>query len=811
MKTLFILSLLLFPVFVSSAQNTGIRGRVLDSVSREPVSQATILLISQKGNVICSGISDSTGTYLLPGVNDRSFHLQIRHTAYVLFQSPGFTIRDTTVIFSDIYLLPLSHQLETVMIRGTRNPITSHPDGYSYDAKNDIPVAGEKAVDVLRKLPGVMISPDGNPVINSSSRIKVFIDGKPSELFANSVADALNQIPSENIVVVKVISHPSARYEAEGVTGVIEITTRQPSQNATSGALNSTVANRTLHLNSNLLLRRGRWITGIDAGLNRLGLDVTSKNYREGTNLLIRQERYSTVHRNNEFGGITFTFLADSLTTFYTGYRIARYHDDLYHHYINRMPSGDVAVRVADNPLRRWMHSTNAGFTKKSADRKTEFSILTASFYRPANDSYRLVQYSEQSEIYRELNQNNSLIHEFTIQADFSKELQNKHKIELGGRYNYRNLNSESGFDTYDFGSGVYVNDELRSALFRFRSSISALYMNYAFDLRPYKIRTGLRYEHTYMRLVANHTGVVIPRYGNLLPNLLISRSLFQTQTLSASYARRIQRPYMVYLSPVVSNYIDSLNIEYGNPELKTVTLHHFLLTHTYTKRRITLNSSVFINHSTDNIEYVRTLRPGGVTESTWLNISSNTAYGASLNFSYQGKRISFRLNNTLQSVHFNTGNSLLPDTSNTFPSTNSTLLSANDAFLSKGNTLPSKRGLIFSNGGYFSYKLNKGYTLTSYTSFNTNAISLQGYSSGVQWYNIILSKNFPDGRLNTAIRIDNAFTRYQYIAERTRTSSFSQETQTRNIYRFFRVSISYRWGKKEVKTPPQRSISGEM
>lgn len=801
MKTLFILPFLLLPVFSSSAQNTDIRGRLLDSVSREPVSQATILLTSQKGAVVRSGISDSTGTYLLPGISAGSYRLQIRHTAYALFQSPAFTTRDTTLVFSHIYLVPVSHQLETVTIRGARNPITSHPDGYSYDAKNDIPVAGERAVDVLRKLPGVMISPDGNPLINSSSRIKVFIDGKPSEIFANSVADALNQIPSENITTVKVISHPSARYEAEGVTGVIEITTRQPSQNATSGTLNTTVANRTLHLNSNLLLRRGRWITGIDAGLNRLYLDVTAKNHREGSDLLIRQERHSTVQRNNEFGGATFTFLADSLTTFYTGYRLARYHDDLHHHYINRMPSGDTLVRIADNPLRRWMHSANAGFAKKSGDKKTEFSVLAAGFYRPANDSYRLVQYSEQSESYRELNQNTSLIREFTLQADFSKELENKHKIELGGRYNYRNLGSESGFDAYDFGSGVYVNDELRSALFRFRSSISALYLNYAFNLGSYKLRTGLRYEYTYMRLVANHTRVVIPKYGNLLPNLLISKTFLQAHTLSASYARRIQRPYMVYLNPVVSNYIDSLNIEYGNPELKPVILHHFLLTHAYTKRRITLNSSVFINHSTDNIEYVRTLRPGGVTESTWLNISSNTAYGASLNFSYQGKRFSLRLNNTLQSVHFNTDNTL-PDTDNTL---------SNNALLSMNNALLSKRGLIFSNGGYFSYKLNKGYILTSYTSFNTNAISLQGYSTGVQWYNIILSKNFLEGRLSTAIRIDNAFTRYQYITERTRTPSFSQETQTRNIYRFFRVSVSYKWGKKEVKTPPQRSISGEM
>jgi outer membrane receptor for ferrienterochelin and colicin len=678
-------------------------------------------------------------------------------------------------------------QLGAVVVTARSRLIVPRIDGYLYNAKDHTPIAGEKAADILRRLPGVMVSPEGHPSINGSSRIKVFIDGKPSETFALTVADALNLIPTENIATIEVINHPSAKYEAEGVAGVINIITRQPTQNAISGTLNTTVANRSMNLSGNLLLKRDKWLIGIDAGLNRLDINVAASTHRYGQGSLagnvVHQERFSVVHRNNEYAGATFTYSADSLTSYYAGYRIARYHDYFRHRYDNIIQSGsstDSFTRIADNLPRRWLHTINAGYNKRSKDKKAEFSLLAAGFYRPSNDRYTLVQEKDQVETYQEINSNTSLIREATLQVDYSRELKDKTKIELGGRYNHRDLATNNHFDVYDYNVALFSKDFIRSGKFGFNSSISALYLTYSFNIKSYKLRTGMRYEHTSMKLSANDTNLAIPVYGNLLPNLLISK-VFKRHTLSASYAKRIQRPYMVYLSPVI-NYMDSLNIEYGNPDLKPIIIHNFLVTHTFTKNRITLTSSAFINRSVDNIEYVRTLKPNGTTESTWFNISSNTVYGTTFNFSWQSTRFSFRLNNTLQSVFFNTD-----------------------------GTFPQKRALIFSNGGYFSYKFNKGYTLTSYTSFNTKSISLQGHATGTQWYNIILSKGFMDGRLNMAVRIDNIFTRYQYVTESTSAATFYQQMRTRSIYRFFKFNISYRIGRKEIKVPQQRTIANEM
>jgi len=252
----------------------------------------------------------------------------------------------------------------------------------------------------------------------------------------------------------------------------------------------------------------------------------------------------------------------------------------------------------------------------------------------------------------------------------------------------------------------------------------------------------------------------------------LISRTFGNMHTFSLGYTKKLQRPFQVYLNPTV-NYLDSLNIEYGNPNLQPVIMHNYLFSYTYQYSRVTLAASAFINHSLHNIEYVRMIRPGGGSAATWVNISSNTQYGTTFNLSYQGSHLTASLNNTLRSVHFNTD-----------------------------GTLPAKDGLQFSSAGYFSWKFNDGYTLGSFANFNTRNLSLQGYSTSSVWYYITLGKNFANDRLSLAARIENLFAHYQYTTEEIMTPTFSQQIRTRNMNRFFKLSIAWKIGKKELKLP---------
>jgi ferric enterobactin receptor len=672
-----------------------------------------------------------------------------------------------------------SKELTPVTVTARTRLITPRIDGLLYNARNDVLIAGEKASDVLRRLPGVMVSPEGNPSIGGSSRIKVFIDGRPSDMYAPTIADALKQIPSENIASIEIITQPSAKYEAEGVDGVINITTIRPLQNGISGNINVLIANTISNLTANLNIRHNKWIFSPDIGHNSLDLNVKVNTLRHSLNTTSQsslvQNRFTKVNRSNQYGGLNMIYLADSLTSLNFLYRLSWSHDNLNHTYDNELivgSSSEVFTRIAESPLRRLGHSIGGGYNKKSRDKKTEFTLLMTGTQMPV----KISNFVADDNGYRENNINKSFQREGTFQTDFFKD-HNKSKIEAGGRFNYRKLSNNSKFDILDMQSGNFLHDHRRSNTFGLKNSIFALYSNYYFSLGNYKLRIGTRYEYTCLALSSKDTSLTTIRYNNILPNILINRT-FKALTISLGYSQRIQRPYNVYLNPVI-NYIDSLNIEFGNPHLKPVIIHNYLATYLYQKGKVMVDGSVFLNRSADNIEYVRKLRPDGITESSWFNISSNTAYGGTLNFGWQGKHFSFRLNNTLRSVFFNTD-----------------------------GMLPEKKGLIILNSGYFSYKFNKGYTLTSYTTLNSRNITLQGSSTGQYWYNLILSKTFREGKIFAAIRFDNFFNHYQYINEETSTDSFYQKTRTRNIYRFFRLSFTYKIGKKEIRLPSSRTIS---
>ncbi len=778
---------LLCIVAFSKAQTAQISGRILDSLTRAPMSLVTVSLFNQKKSLIQSMISDSAGSYAFSAVKPGEYSLRFTMTGFRGFVTPAFSVRDSAkILLPDYFLSTFYKELSEVIVSTERSLVSPKIDGFLYNARNDIPVAGETASDVLRKLPGVMVSPDGVPSMRGSSRIKVFIDGKPSEVYAASIADALRQVSSENIASMEIITHPSAKYEGEGVDGVIKIETIRPLQNGTSGNINAMVAPRNSNINANLLMRRKNWIISTDVGHYNLNINVLSITNRNGlgslSDIRLHQERFSEVNRNNEYGGLRFIYLADSLTSYHLGYRATWYHDNFHHtndYSLQTGSSTDAFTRITENPILRWAHNLTGGYSRKSRDKKADFHLLLLGTQNPFTNRYFLREEKTNIETYREENNNEMLVREVVIQADYSREFKNAN-FETGLRFSYKKLNNENNFDVLDYRTGKFNRDHQRSSTFGQRIAVSALYGSYGFNLGKYKLRTGIRYENTYLALTANNTGITTPAYNNLLPNLLVSRTFNKTHTITAAYSKRIQRPYTVYLNPVV-NYMDSLNIEYGNPNLKPVIIHNYSLSYVYQKRNVLIDGSLFATRSANNIEYVRMIKTSGVTESSWFNISSNTVYGATFNLSWQGKRFSFRLNNTLRSVYFN----------------------SNGAF-------PEKRGLMFSNGGYFSYKFKNGYTLTSFTSLNSRSINLQGFSSATYWYNIILSKNYKNGKINAAIRLDNFFTPYQFITEETANELFFQQTKTRNIYRFFKFNLSYKIGKKEVRVPATKQISGD-
>lgn len=782
LKRIFILLLFInvITTFQGGYAQNRISGTIADSATRVQLPLVTIRLLNKDQKSLQNAISDSTGHFYFENVTPGSYQLHFSVTGYVSASSGLFNIKDSDVVLP-VSMSRSNQTLAEVTVTARRPLITSKIDGFVYDAAQDIHAAGETAVDLLRKIPGVEVDKNGMPQMRGSNRIKVFIDSNPSVTYASSVTDALRQLSADNIKTVEVITHPSARYDGEGADGVINIFTKRPLHNGLSGSVNGILATRFNELTGSLTWRKQKWVVAADIGhssstnLTRSLLE-RSDNGVDNTGLL--QQKETENDSKNLFGGLRFIYLADSLTTLNAGYR---YGGDQFETEtaINNHTPTDRFVRNVHNPARRFLHGVNAGWLHQSRDKSTEYNIMGYWFYQGQRSHYLLDQFRAEQTDYSEQNRNVLDNSEFSFQADITKKFPNQSELEGGVKGAFRKFSYENRFDIFDFNQSVYLPDSIRADRFWFNWAILAAYGSYALKLGSWKIKGGLRYEHTHWPLHFKDTSIQIPDYQNLLPNLIISKVFSPNHNISIGYAKKLLRPYINYLNPVV-NYIDSFNLEYGSPHLKPAITNSYDASYTFQKSAWFVNLALFYNHTGNSIERVRIAGPDGVVANTYANAAGVDAFGVNFNASLRLKRFTFSLTNTTRYIEF----------------------------IGPGGYL-NRQGWVINQSFDASFKPVASLTIRAYASLNSRDVSFQGYTTGVQSYTFLLNKELLNGKLSISARCDNLFAPFRYVSEHTFAETFNQDIETRFINRFFRLSIKWKLGKKEVNRPQVKEIGG--
>jgi hypothetical protein len=730
-------------VFLPACSFGQLNSRVLDSVTRQPLPFATIRLLNQQQRLSQSAFSDSFGRFTWA---DTSIH-------FIEISTIGYKTARFTAGRSDYLLQPVAKTLSGVTVITQRPVISTRPDGFLYDATQDIPVAGESSSDLLRKLPGVQVDPNGVPSMRGSTRIKVFIDGKPSETYAATIVDALRLIPAENIARIEIITQPSARYEGEGIDGVLQIYTKRPLSDGSSGIINGYYQNRNRQLNGNIAIRRKQWIITADAGYNYWNNIswTTLTRVDASANQLVQQLERSN-RMTNLSTGIGITYLLDSLTSFSAGYRYGQGWDHIYTH-IDYFTLSDSFGRFIDNPYHRYIYPVHWSYIKKTKNKKGEFSFLGNWFNQHIVSNYDLQQAS-----YKETNFNTTRNKELAFESNYMYG-----KFEAGIKAAFRRYRTTS----------IFIPDANRSQDFLFPRDIYGAYVSQTFSLANFNIRTGVRYEQTVLSLGFADTSIRVPDYKNLMPNILVSRS-FNVHSLTAAYSRKIFRPWLAYLSPVI-NYIDSLNISYGNPYLDPAVSNNFDLTYSFIKKKWLISANFFWNQTLRSIEGVASLKPGGIIERTYQNIARNSISGMSLQLSYRTRTLTVNANNNLRYIDFS-----------------------------------NRNGWINNFTANAVYRFTPDFSVSAYILLNGKRIDLQGSTTGTRYYNFAVNKTFSKGKYALSVRIDNLFMPYQTITEISQTESFTTTTDNKQIRRYFRIGFSYKFGKKEIRVPPARAVSSE-
>lgn len=674
-------------------------------------------------------------------------------------------------------------RLKTVTIRGQRPQVEQRVDGIVFNVESLPSIAGSDASDILRKVPMVSVDQNGSLSIRGSSNIRVFIDGKPSEVYASSVADALRAIRGENIVRVEVITNPSSRYDAEGADAVINIITRKIRDNASNGNVSVVAGNRTESIIGDVHSKKGSFLVNADAFYQLFWNRNGSVLERSSDNLKLIQRNETKQSGDYFFGGASLLYALDSLNTFDLGYRVRRMPNstsgvaDIY-----RQTKGGqefLLRRNTESPVRNSGDSYNIGFNRMSADKKNEYAVLAMFAPFRGSSGYTLEQTGQN--LYRENFSGTTIYDDYVIQADYAHRFTGDWKFETGVKVSAKNAQSESLFDVFDFNSGIYRHDALRSNGFTYQNRIYAAYANLTTKIGNWGLSGGLRYEATELRAIFKNQPVNVPSFDNLVPQVLFNRMTDNKTSIKLSYAVKIQRPYISLLNPTV-NTSDSLTLQYGNPGLEPELTNRYQLSYSVNGAKLFRDFVLFFNDNRNTIENIRRPLGNGVFESTWMNVGKNHRLGLSATFNWKPSP-SFTLGSGLTTQY---------------------------VWLESGALGISNKGMMRQLTLNGSYKLPKGFSVDFYGFFDSRNLRLQGYRTGWKFYNMTISKKSKDERLNISLRAEAFLKPHTYIDEVVASDDYYQLQSYRYQNQNIRFTISYKIGKKEIKSPKIRSAEAE-
>ncbi len=583
-KSLLLSICFIFLSLVGFAQNTtfSIRGTVVDSVSGAPVELATVVLKNPAGDQIITGATaDASGKFVIENIKTGKYQLV---AGFVGYSSKTIPIKITTDLqMKAIKLLQESATLNAAVIVADRSPIIKTAEKTIFNVAESPTNQSGTAEDLLRNIPGVSVDQDGNISITGKDGVKVLVDGRPNALAQADLQGFLKSMPASSIESIEVINSPSARYDAEGNAGIINIILKKGKANG----LNGTIAAGYGYIN------RYNGSLVINYRKNKVNVFGSySANYAENTNQW-KENRTINVdsaisHYNLNNNGtdkrlnnslkLGFDYFFDDKTTFtYTA--SGSYSPDKNLSTGNSQSLNTLMDTIehynSTNNQRSYNYSVTNDFSyrKKFDSTDHELDIDFNHTYLQSAQNAMLSSlaydtadiYDAPNSLYRRTASDN-YIHDINFQLDYIRPLRRLkgYKIETGVKSS-TTINS-SVFNAYNTVNNIETKDTLLSNNFNYTQNITSVYALLRGTFKKWlSYSGGLRGTYTYIK---SNDNAVYQSYPGLFPSGSANAAINDTQNVSISYSRRVQRPQFRQINNTLT-YIDQYTTWQGNPLLK--------------------------------------------------------------------------------------------------------------------------------------------------------------------------------------------------------------------------------------------------
>jgi len=767
-----------------------------------PIKGATITLLrAADSGIVKYAATITDGSYTFSGIKEGSFRVKASFVGYKPFLSTAFSYTGTSVTVPEVTMKKVAGEMKEVVVTASRPLIEVKADKTILNVEGTINSVGSDMIELLRKSPGVMVDKDDNISMNGKNGVQVYIDGRPTPLAGADLATYLKSIQSSQVESIELITNPSAKYEAAGNAGIINIRLKKNKSLGMNGSVNAgynigtfgkynaganlNYRNSKINIYGNYSYNQGTnenrmsiYRTVLDSLFDQHGvltLENKSHNFKAGMDYFIDKKSTIGVIINGTFNDPTFSNSSKTAISNLSQGIIDRY---LVANNTNEMSRDNVNFNLNYT-------YTNPNGRNLTLNADHAFYNLNSDQYQP-NDYYDPSGVKTTSLVYRMIAPTD--INISSLKADYEQNFM-KGKLGYGGKIGY--VTSDNDFQRYNiYPSGTEL-DKDRSNRFQYKENINAAYVNYNKTIKKWTIQAGVRMENT--NLEGTSTGQKASgaeykaydstfkrHYTDFFPSAAITFNKNPKNIFSLSYSKRIDRPAYQDLNPFEMK-LDEYTFMKGNINLRPQYTNSISLSHTY---KYKLNTSLSYSHVNDMFAQLIDTAEGSKAFVSKRNLATQDVMSLNISYPFQRKAFSSLLNVNTNYSHYK-------------------------ANFGEGRTIDINAA-AFRFFAQNNYKFAKTWTAELSGFYNAPTVMMGTFKMRSMWnIDAGLQKQILKGKGTVRATVTDIFHTLQFRG----TSDFAGQT-TETHFRFesrqFKVNFVYRFGNSQVKAARQRSTGAD-
>ncbi|WP_421764990.1 TonB-dependent receptor domain-containing protein [Ekhidna sp.] len=782
-----------------AAPKYAIKGKLVKSGTSNPVEFATVSIFNEVDSaLITGGLTDVDGVFNVP-VEPGDYYIRIQFMGFKDVMISNVNISKSAPVY-DAGQIPFAENetlLEEVVVQAERTQMEMTLDKKVFNIGKDLSNLGGSATDILDNLPSVQVDVDGNVNLRGSGNVRILIDGKPSGLVGLSSNDALRQLNGNLVESIEIITNPSARYDAEGLAGIINIVLKKDKKKGLNGSFQVNTGIPDNHGGSINLNVRKNWINfftnfGINYRRNdgrgfsdQVFFDSPDKLTPTLETIRDRTQDRGGLSYSTRFGSDIYLNETNTLTLAF----LYRYSDEnnktrlIYDDFYPQSGADSISFRNDDEGEGDENIEYSLNYTR---DFERKGQKLTFDFQYQNNneaESSDLIETigtdrNDQIPILLQRANNDEIEERFMLQSDYIHPFGKDGKLEFGTRYTDRLVGNDYVV-TEQNNAGIYEVDSAFSNEFEYEEDVLAVYAIVGNKIDKLSWQVGLRFEQTrLLTFQKTDDNRNVQNYGNFFPSVFFTYQFTKEQAIQTSYSRRISRPRGRSLNPFTS-ISDSRNFWLGNPGLQPEYTDSYELGYLLNTRSGSLYTGVYYRHTEGGVQRLRNTTEEGITFTRPYNVSTEDAYGVEVNIS-QDFTDWYRV-----SGNVNFYRSIVPDGSVVF---GESTLSFNGA---EATTLSSRLSNNFKFNKLFDAQLNVNYRAPRNT--------VQGKTLSITSVDLGMSRDILKGNGTLAFNIRDLFNSRKYRSEISNERSFQYSEYQRRTTTAT-LSFTYRLNQKKQR-----------